>query len=548
MITKDKQVPEMYLKQNEAFEFSKGKDFFALFMEQGTGKSKVAIEKAFFLWEIGEISGCIIISPNAIKEQWIDEQFKEHFPSYNFVSFLWEGKGTIKARQEFSYKLNKNNSFFVFSANVESFQSTKISPYIQKMLLTRKLFIIMDESTRIKNGRRKPNRGKRGGARRTNLILDLFFKSIYKCILTGTPTPHSPFDLWSQFEFLCFDFFGMDYFYFQHRYGILIKRSFQNRAITTIIDEQIFTSVKTALRKAKEKNNGKLDHKILEILSFRYNINIKDVMLINNLETYTPYKNLKELKKKISSCTFFAKKKECIDLPDKVYEKLYCPLSAEQKRIYKDIKTKMYADFEGRELTLLNKVTMTMRLQMITGGIFPYLNVDMRLDKFGEEQIFSEYKYEPIKECGKLSVLLDDLEEVDKETSIIIWAVFRGEIQRIEAALKEKGYTCDKYYGDSSNEVIKRFKAGDFRILVCSPLKGGEGLNLQISTLHYYYSNPFQADKRLQSEDRSHRIGQTNKVTYKDLICKDTVDERLYEILKRKEDLINYFREGGTID
>jgi SNF2 family DNA or RNA helicase len=50
------------------------------------------------------------------------------------------------------------------------------------------------------------------------------------------------------------------------------------------------------------------------------------------------------------------------------------------------------------------------------------------------------------------------------------------------------------------------------------------------------------ADKRLQAEDRSHRIGQTNKVLYKDLICKNTVDERVYEVLKRKENLIDFFR------
>jgi SNF2 family DNA or RNA helicase len=52
----------------------------------------------------------------------------------------------------------------------------------------------------------------------------------------------------------------------------------------------------------------------------------------------------------------------------------------------------------------------------------------------------------------------------------------------------------------------------------------------------------------LQAEDRSHRIGQTNKVLYKDLLCKGTIDEHIYEVLKRKEDLINYFREKEIED
>ena len=79
--------------------------------------------------------------------------------------------------------------------------------------------------------------------------------------------------------------------------------------------------------------------------------------------------------------------------------------------------------------------------------------------------------------------------------------------------------------------------------MIATAAKGGEGLNLQIATLQYFFSNSFEGDKRLQAEDRSHRDGQTNKVLYKDIICKDTIDENIVAVLKRKENLIDFFRE-----
>ena len=93
----------------------------------------------------------------------------------------------------------------MFSTNVEAYQFEKIHNYITP-LLQGKCFVVIDESAKIKNGCRK-KRGKRCGAKRTNTILDLFIDLRYKGILSGTPSPNSPFDLWSQFEFLKQNYF-----------------------------------------------------------------------------------------------------------------------------------------------------------------------------------------------------------------------------------------------------------------------------------------------------------------------------------------------------
>lgn len=538
-----KPTPKMYNHQVEAKYFIGNKDVFALFMEMGTGKTKVVIDKAVQLYIEGVIDCLIVISPNAVKDQWVTEQFPEHCWIEEWVGYVWNGAKTKESKKQFSKALKDKTKLFVFSVNVEAFQSSKIDLYIKAVLDERKVFVIIDESTRIKNGRRKPVRGKRAGAKRTNKILDLFKDIQYKGILTGTPTPKSPFDLWSQFEFLEKNFFNMDYFYFQHYHAVMIRRKTnEGKQYSTVLDVKTYNIVKSKL-----KQSDRLTHQVVEEIAFKQGLKVQDIIVINNMKEFVSYKNLDELRNKISRVTFFQKKKDCLDLPDKVYEKLYCKMGIHQSRLYKELKKQMYTEYFGKEINVESKIVMTLRLQMIAGGIFPYSEVTVKIDDEGEEYFDSKFEHECIQDGGKIKALLEDLEEVPEDTSIIIWANFRGEIDLITRKLSEAGYSCGKYYGGSSIDIINQFKEKFIRILIGSTRKGGEGLNLQISTLQYFYSNSFMADKRLQAEDRSHRIGQTNKVTYKDLMCKGTVDERIYSVLKQKENMIDYFRGGGNV-
>lgn len=525
---------KMYEHQERAFSFIQDLDHFALFMEMGTGKSRVIVEKTLQLYRKGDIDCILLISPNAVKPQWVEEQFPLHYPNKDWNGYVWDGAHSKKSQEAFHKGYSDKTRLFVFSANVEAFQSDSIDVYIKALTKERRLFVVVDESTRIKNGRRKPTRGKRAGAKRTNKLLDFFKDTRHKAILTGTPTPKNPFDLWSQFEFLKQDYFGRDYFYFTHHYGILVQKATQEgKRYSTTLDEKLFNIIKSRLKKIEEEHP--VTPRDIEEIAINNGLSTKDVMVIRNMGQYSAYKNLKELKELMSPHTFFINKKDCLDLPDKVYEKLYCEMGKEQTRLYKELKRQMFTEYQTKELTVTTKMVLAMRLQMVTGGIFPHLNDDPE----------ATFEYSRIADSGKLSVLLEDLEEVPEDVSVIIWAQFRGEIDQITEALREEGYVAESYYGGSKDDVIDRFKSKETRFLVANPLKGGEGLNLQVSTLHYFYSNSFKADSRLQAEDRSHRIGQTNKVTYKDLICKGTVDEHVHEVLKRKGDLIDYFRTSS---
>ena len=95
------------------------------------------------------------------------------------------------------------------------------------------------------------------------------------------------------------------------------------------------------------------------------------------------------------------------------------------------------------------------------------------------------------------------------------------------------------YYGLTAQEDrqdhIRKFQNDPgCRFLIGTPQTGGYGITLTQANTVIYYSNGYDLEKRLQSEDRAHRIGQKKTVTYIDLICEDTVDEKIVKALRDK--------------
>jgi SNF2 family DNA or RNA helicase len=139
-----------------------------------------------------------------------------------------------------------------------------------------------------------------------------------------------------------------------------------------------------------------------------------------------------------------------------------------------------------------------------------------------------------------MSELLNVVEEASGK--IIIWATWTHDILKIESELA-KLYGEDSvasYYGetlqDERQEIVNRFQDPDspLRFFVGQPRTGGYGITLTAAHTMIYYSNSYDLEIRLQSEDRAHRIGQTKSVTYVDLITPGTVDEVVLSALRNK--------------
>jgi SNF2 family DNA or RNA helicase len=308
-------------------------------------------------------------------------------------------------------------------------------------------------------------------ASRTKNILSLTGASKYRRIMTGSPVTKNPLDLFSQCYFL--DPFHLDhdsYYSFRMRYAIM----------------------KTA------------------------NIAGRKIQLVNG------FKNLGELSDKLKPFSYRVLKEDCLDLPDKIFIKRQISLTPDQFKLYSQMKEKALAILNGKIVSTKNALTQIMRLHQITCGHFSS----------------DDGVTQPIKN-NRITELMDVLEET--EGKAIIWAHYQYDITEIIKAVIKK-YGPDSivdYYGLTPQEDrqpnIKRFQDDPkCRFLVGTPSTGGYGITLTAANTVIYYSNGYDLEKRLQSEDRAHRIGQKKSVTYVDLMADDTVDEKIVKALRRK--------------
>jgi SNF2 family DNA or RNA helicase len=192
------------------------------------------------------------------------------------------------------------------------------------------------------------------------------------------------------------------------------------------------------------------------------------------------------------------------------------------------MKSAALALLKGKMATAPHVLTQMMRLQQITCG---HLKND--------DGTVTNLKN------NRLNELLEVLEEV--EGKVIIWANYIHDIEAIVEAVSKKfgNESIVQYYGAISSEerqkTIDRFqdRESDARFFVGNPQTGGYGITLTAANTVVYYSNGYDLEKRLQSEDRAHRIGQEKSVTYVDLITPKTVDEKIVKALRSKMNIAN---------
>ena len=308
-------------------------------------------------------------------------------------------------------------------------------------------------------------------AKRTKNILSLSSICKYRRIMTGSPVTRTPLDLYTQCEFLDPTHLQFtSYYAFRNRYAEMKTINIAGRSINVV----------------------------------------------------KQFINLKELSENLKPFSYRVLKQDCLDLPDKVYTKREIQLTPEQKKLYEQMRKEALATLNGKTVTTMTALTQLMRLHQITCGHFA-----------ADDGSIQEIKN------NRLSELLDVLEEV--EGKVIIWAHYQHDVMNIYKLLEDKygPGSVVHYYGKTLPEqrdyAIKNFKENDkVRFFVGTPQTGGYGITLVQANTVIYYSNGYDLEKRMQSEDRAHRIGQKKKVTYVDLIAEDTVDTKIVKSLRKK--------------
>jgi hypothetical protein len=216
--------------QRHAFLLSKNLDKFALFHEQGTGKTKVIIDTAAYLFEKGEIDTLIVVANNGVHINWVTDEIPVHMPSRisyhaTYFSINWrdaEAKAMMAAATVPTPGILRIITFHVEGIKYQNDGSPgKLQSLIMEWLLNNRVMLVIDESSTIKNP----------SADRTKFLIKAGQHAVKKRIMTGTPLTSGIENLFSQFKFLDPGILGHNSFTsFRSEYCIM--GGFENRVIT----------------------------------------------------------------------------------------------------------------------------------------------------------------------------------------------------------------------------------------------------------------------------------------------------------------------------
>jgi SNF2 family DNA or RNA helicase len=313
---------------------------------------------------------------------------------------------------------------------------------------------------------------KNRSAKRTKNILGLRRLSHIRRILTGSPITKSPLDLFTQCQFLSPELLGFSsYLAFRNRYAEMTD---------------------------------------IPVGSGRF------------IQVPKYYKRLEELEIKLKQFATRIRKDQCLDLKPKVRQKRYIELEGESKKIYDRLRTSALAIVEDSTISFSNKLTEIIKLHQVCNGF----------TKDDEGKMLRLHD-------SKLKALDEVISETDGK--IIIWANYLWNIHEIIHFLKSKygEESTVSIFGEVSVEdrktAVETFQNDSkVRFFVGNPTTGGFGLTLTACNTVIYYSNSYNLEVRMQSEDRAHRMGQTGTVLYVDIVAKNTLDEAIMKSLINK--------------
>ena len=524
---------------------------FALFMEQGTGKTKTTIDIVENLYLAHKIKQVMVIAPNGVHRQWgktgtsiLD---KGEIEKHGFVPnkrMVWQSnKRNAKLLETFT--TDNSDVLKYLCVNVEAFSMNTYITEFARFVAHAPTFIVVDEATSIKNPEAARTENITHGLAQCQRIgkrlKDYFPYSVGRCILTGTPEAKGPYGLWAMLEFVQKDFWGMNYYAFKARYGIERQITFPGmmRTVRKPLAPEDFQAIR---KKAAEEKMSATE------IAIDMNMAVGDVQyILDNPAINTPYKNLKELRAKLDTIAFTVRKQDCLDLPEKVYEVREVPMSAEQLRLYKEIKRDAYALYNQNALDALSQAAIRTRLRQIAGGFFP-AKYDL---SNGTEQELANIESVPIGTPPKVNALVNLLEDHNESLPAIVACAFRAEAKFLYNTLS-KDYKCALIMGGIDKKERERiedeFKQGKIEVLVAVASTIAKGFNFQISHTMYIYSSTYNTEDRMQLEDRIHRMGQKETCTYVDLLTEDSIDKRILDVLKGDVEFQNYMRSTDPND
>lgn len=457
---------EPFHHQSRALSAASGRPGFGYLMEMGTGKTKVLIDEAGKMFSEGTIDALLVIAPKGVCRTWLSE-LETHL-GCEYRAEVWESSPN-KTRERILRGLlsrGRESGLTVVVMNVEAFGAgKKAGTFAEKFLGSHRSMLAVDESQTIKNP----------SAKRTKTILALNKFAVCRRIMTGTPAPNSPMDLYSQMEFISPGSTGQRSFYaFRARYAVLQRKSFGGRSVSIEVG----------------------------------------------------YRNLDELQARVARHSFRVRKDECLDLLPKLYAQRDVELTSEQSRVYRQMSEEALAEIGGSFTSSQAAITTLIRLQQIVCGY-------VRDDDGNVHMLDSR----------RVQAVVDIAEQTDED--IIVWVgAHTPMIPVLMDTLQERfgEGCCAAFWGGNvrsrDREAREFMDNPSVRFMVATQAAGGRGNTWVNARQVVYFANTYNLEHRLQSEDRNHRAGQRNVVTYTDITASGVnIDEKLVSALRRKESI-----------
>lgn len=465
--------------QLEAWDRSRGRECFAWLMEMGTGKTKAMIDAFGELYDQGTIDAVLILAPKGVHSNWTETEIPEHMPEALVASssiHAWAGGGTARERMALAAFFEGPPRLRILTINIEALAaSTKVVDWIKEFIrqFRGRFVCIVDESTTIKNH----------SAARTKRAIKIGAYANRRWIATGSPVTKNPLDLFSQFEFMGDRLLGHRSFYsFQAEFCIM-----------------------------KEIDQG--GRKVRFPVSFRH---------------------LDDLSAMVSEHSYRKLKKDCLDLPPKIYAPKFgrvVEMTDEQRRVYasiRDIATAELQQLDANGEPLYSSataiITQMLRLHQICTGFV--------VDEEGNEHDLP---------CLRPQEMLNDIEQTGIAPTII-WCAYRRNVTAVVNALT-KAHGAGRivqYHGgikDADRTLAKkRFQDGDAPFLVATKAMA-RGHTLNRAEYVKFYSTTHDLEDRQQEEDRAHRGEMDHNVVYTDYHCPGTVEGKIIKNLRNKIDI-----------
>jgi len=497
-----------------------GKEHYGLGAEQGTGKTWMLLADAERLFLNRVIKASLVIAPNGVHTNWTRREIPAHMDIPVQTESWQSGAGVRKTRSMADMlKAHDPDVLRVFSMNVDALNTKKGVEFAAAFIRAHKgdVELIVDESTRVKNL----------SAGRTKQAVMLAERCRVRRIASGTMIANSPLDLFGQFEVMA------------PGAGLLGTRSY--RAFVAEYAE-LMRPEASLVRDILARSTRPQAKKVLEKLRAGEDLGRGDMLQLPQIILQNPdgtkrWRNLEKLRGLMAPHVFRVLKKDCLDLPPKVYQTVYFELTPAQRRDYTAVCEQLRWIRDNGQVDKFTALTLTTKLRQIASG---FINLDGR----GTRLIASA-------ENPKLAVLREVLE--DLEGQFIVWCSFHEELAQVREELDALGISCVEYHGlitskTDREEAVDAFQRGDARCFLGTADAGGIGLTLTAADTAVYYNRDFSLEKRLQSEDRNHRIGTTGNyeghVLYIDIVAQDTADERVTTALQNKEEvadrILNY--------